>query len=87
MRRATIIVALTLASALGTGAPALADAGGEPAPSANCIGASNSGGAQGGFASGEATSLPPGEFGAGTSDALGGPHGLIGLVASSNDCG
>ena len=34
--------------------------GGEPAPSANCIGAVNSGGAQGGSASGEATSLPPG---------------------------
>jgi hypothetical protein len=87
MRRATIVVALTLASALGIGAPALADAGGEPALPSNCIGTANSGGAQGGFASGEATTLPPGELGAVTSDVLGGPHGLIGLVASSNDCG
>lgn len=87
MRRATIIIALTFASALGTGAPAMADGGGEPAPSANCIGAVNSGGAQGGSASGEATSLPPGAFGAVTSDALGGPHGLMGVVASSTDCG
>jgi hypothetical protein len=58
-----------------------------PTPSANCIGAVNSGGAQGGFASGAATSLLPGEFGAMTSQALGGPHGLIGVIASSNNCG
>ncbi len=68
-------------------AQAGADAGGAPAPQANCIGAANSGGAQGAFESGLATTLPPGELGADTSAILGGPHGLIGVVASSNDCG
>jgi hypothetical protein len=55
------------------------------APQANCLGGANSGGAQGAFASSQATSLPPGQFGAQTSAALGG--GTIGSIARSNDCG
>jgi hypothetical protein len=86
MRRITLVAAATLTAAL-CGGPAWADAGGQPASQANCIGSANSGGAQGGFASSQATSLPPGQFGAQTSTALGGPHGAIGVVASSNNCG
>jgi hypothetical protein len=70
---------------LGTSGTAWADAGGVPAQQANCVGEVSSGGSQGRFASGQATTLPPGEFGASTSAALG--HGTIGEVASSNDCG
>jgi hypothetical protein len=82
-RRRSVMAALGVCAALGLGASGTA--GAVPAQQANCIGAANSGGSQGGFASGQATTLPPGEFGASTAEALG--HGTIGEVASSNDCG
>jgi hypothetical protein len=86
MKRLTATFAACAALALSINGAAWADASG-PSPQANCIGATNSNGAQGAFASSLATTLPPGEFGANTSAILGGPHGLIGVVASSNDCG
>jgi hypothetical protein len=64
----------------------VAQAGADTAPQANCIGVANSSG-QGEFASGLATTVPPPEYGQTTAEILGGPHGLIGVVASSNDCG
>jgi hypothetical protein len=85
MKRLAVMFGLCAALTLGINGVALADTS-HPAPQANCIGAANSNG-QGAFASGLATTVPPGEFGAVTSETLGGPHGLIGVVASSNDCG
>ena len=85
MKRLTVTLGVCAALTLGISGVALADTS-HPAPHANCIGTANSNG-QGAFASGLATTLPPGEFGAVTSATLGGPHGLIGVVASSNDCG
>ena len=82
MRRACAILITVAVAGFASASPASASG---PAPQANCIGMANSLGAQGGFASGQATTLPPGEFGADTSAALGG--GTIGTVASSNDCG
>jgi hypothetical protein len=86
-QKRALAAALGACAALGLGAngTAWADAGGVPAQQANCIGAANSGGSQGAFVSGQATTLPPGEFGANTAEAFG--HGTIGEVASSNDCG
>jgi hypothetical protein len=72
----SIVVGLML---LGT--PGVASA--HPSTTANCIGTANSNG-QGEFASGLATTVPPGEFGSTTAEILGG--GLIGSVASTNDC-
>jgi len=86
MKRLTATFAACAALALGINGGAWADTSG-PSPQANCIGAANSDGAQGAFESGLATTLPPGELGADTSAILGGPHGLIGVVASSNNCG
>jgi hypothetical protein len=86
MKRLTATFGVSGALALGINGAAWADTSG-PSPRANCIGAANSGGAQGAFESGLATTLPAGELGADTSAILGGPHGLIGVVASSNDCG
>jgi hypothetical protein len=86
MKRLTATFAACAALALGINGVAWANTSG-PSPRANCIGAANSGGAQGAFESGLATTLPPGELGADTSAILGGPHGLIGVVASSNHCG
>jgi hypothetical protein len=85
MKRLTATFGVSGALALGINGAAWADTSG-PSPRANCIGAANSGGAQGAFESGLATTLPPGELGADTSAILGGPHGLIGVVASSNNC-
>ena len=79
MRR--LVVALSLVSVLVIGMAGTAWA--HPSATANCIGAANSNG-QGAFASGLATTVPPGEFGQTTADILGG--GLIGTVASSNNC-
>ena len=82
-----VMVTLGACAALTLGVNGVANADtSHPAPQANCVGGANSNG-QGEFASSQATTLPPGEFGAATSAALGGPHGLIGVVASSNDCG
>jgi len=86
MKRLIATFAACAALALGINGAAWADTSG-PSPQANCIGAANSDGAQGAFESGLATTLPPGELGADTSAILGGPHGLIGVVASSNNCG
>ena len=77
--------ALVTAAALGVLAGVLAaPAAAAPSENANCIGAANSSG-QGEFASSLATTQDPPEFGQVTSETLGG--GLIGAVASSNDCG
>ncbi len=84
MKRLTLMLGMCAALTLGASGVAMAGTG-HPAPQANCIGAANSNG-QGEFTSGLATTLPPGELGALTSVILGGPHGLIGVVASSNDC-
>jgi hypothetical protein len=84
MKRLTLMLGMCAALTLGVNGVALADTS-HPSPQANCIGGANSNG-QGEFASGLATTLPPGELGAVTSETLGGPHGLIGVVASSNDC-
>ena len=86
MKRLTATFAACAALALSINGAVWADTSG-PSPQANCIGAANSDGAQGAFESGLATTLPPGELGADTSAILGGPHGLIGVVASSNNCG
>jgi hypothetical protein len=79
-----LALTLTTCAALGISSSGVAYAD-HPSAQANCIGAANSNG-NGAFVSGLATTLPPGELGAMTSDTLGGPHGLIGVVASSNDC-
>ncbi len=79
-----VLASMVLALIFGV---AKAGAGaGTPASQANCIGVANSSG-QGEFASGLATTVPPPEFGQTTAEILGGPHGLIGVVASTNDCG
>ena len=79
MRR--LVVALSLVSVLVIGMAGTALA--HPSATANCLGAANSNG-QGAFASGLATTVPPGEFGQTTADILGGEG--LGTVASSNDC-
>ena len=79
-----VIAGLVLALIVGVGR-AGAEVG-TPTSQANCIGVANSSG-QGEFASGLATTVPPPEFGQTTAETLGGPHGLIGVVASTNDCG
>ena len=84
MKRLALSLATFVALGIGSAGVAYADAN-HPSAHANCIGAANSNG-NGAFVSGLATTVPPGEFGATTSDILGGPHGLIGVVASSDDC-
>jgi hypothetical protein len=79
MRRLVISGVVALMLVLGTSGVASA----HPSGNANCIGTANSNG-QGEFASGLATTVPPGEFGQTTAEILGG--GLIGSVASTNDC-
>jgi hypothetical protein len=79
MRRFAVAVAATVTFVLGAAGPAAA----HPSDTANCIGTANSNG-QGRFASGLATTVPPPEYGLTTAAILGG--GLIGSVASTNDC-
>jgi hypothetical protein len=81
MLRARCLIATgvaVVAAAAGLPGSALADAGGSPAPHANCVGMANAGGANGAFV----RSIEPGsnarDFGTG---------GGAGLPASSNDCG
>ena len=82
MKRLALILATCAALGISSSGVAYAD---HPSAQANCLGAANSNG-NGAFVSGLATTVPPGEFGATTSDTVRGPHGVIGVVASSNDC-
>jgi hypothetical protein len=84
MKRLALVLATYAAVGISSAGIAYA-ATDHPAAQANCIGAANSNG-NGAFVSGLATTVPPGEFGVTTRDTLGGPHGLIGVVASSDDC-
>ena len=79
-----LTAALGTIALLGGGSTAWAEAGGVPAPQANCLGQANAGGANGGFVAPIATS-GPGAFGA---IAMGfGTSGGAGEPASQNDCG
>jgi hypothetical protein len=84
MKRLALTLATCAALGISSGGVAYANAD-HPSAAANCIGAANSNG-NGAFVSGLATTVPPGEFGATTSDTVRGPHGVIGVVASSDDC-
>lgn len=79
MRRTRAIAAAlaTCATVTGAGGTAWANAGGSPAPQANCLGATNAGEANGNFFK----SVEPG-FNASVFGAEGG----AGLQASHNDC-
>jgi hypothetical protein len=79
MRRALIAASVMLTIVVGAAGTASA----HPSTQANCIGTANSNG-QGEFASGIATTVRSGEIGRTTADILGG--GLIGTVASADDC-
>ena len=82
MKRLALTLATCAALGITSSGVAYAD---HPSSQANCLGAANSNG-NGAFVSGLATTVPPGEFGANTSATVRGPHGVIGVVASSNDC-
>jgi hypothetical protein len=82
-RRSCVIIAVAVSAAVAQAGSASADSAPHPSPTANCIGTANSNG-EGEFASSLAKTLPPPEFGQTTAEILGG--GLIGTVASSNDC-
>jgi hypothetical protein len=79
MRRFAVLAITTATFMLGV----VGSASAHPSANANCIGTANSNG-QGEFASGLATTMPPPEYGLTTAEILGG--GLIGSVASTNDC-
>jgi hypothetical protein len=78
MRRFILALAVGAIVTVSTAGTALATSA-----HANCIGTANRNG-QGEFASGLATTMPPPEYGLTTAEMLGG--GLIGSVASTNDC-
>ena len=79
-----VLCATTALAVLGVSGGAWADAGGVPAPQANCLGQANAGGANGQFVAPIATS-EPGAFGA---LAMGfGTSGGAGGAASQNNCG